>query len=220
MPGSQADQLAVAIRSPVTSQEYQEDSGVEVCREPEGFPGLVDELEIDHPATLGESPTGRREPAYDPRMVRWKELEDSEPEFAARCRSVFDAGLHKVLATLDASGAPRVSGTEMDFLGGDVWLGSMPDSRKLADLRRDPRLAVHCATIDQALSAGDAKLTGIALPGDLDTWTELTGKKVPPGGAAFFTIDLRSLTLTRVAGDRLVIEHWTPEAGYRKSDRA
>ncbi len=153
-------------------------------------------------------------------MARWQDIEDSAPDFAARCRAVFDAGLHKVIATLDANGAPRVSGTEMEFLGGDAWLGSMPGSRKLADLRRDPRLAVHCATIDQTLSEGDAKLTGVAVAGDAGRWSALTGKQMPPGEAAFFTIDVGSLTLTRVNGDRLVIEHWTPAGGYRKTDRA
>ena len=73
------------------------------------------------------------------------------PELAARARKIFDAYKHKTLATLRADGSPRVSGIEAEFWNGDVWLGSMPGSRKGADLKRDPRFALHSATVDPEL---------------------------------------------------------------------
>ena len=81
-------------------------------------------------------------------MARWAEIEAAEPEFAAAVRALFDAHRHKVLATVRKDGSPRVSGIELTFADGDVWFGSMAAARKLADLSRDARLALHCASVD------------------------------------------------------------------------
>jgi hypothetical protein len=40
------------------------------------------------------------------------------------------------LATLRRDGSPRISGTEVEFTDGQVWLGMMPGSLKALDLRR------------------------------------------------------------------------------------
>jgi hypothetical protein len=81
-------------------------------------------------------------------MARWEDVAAAEPGFAARVRQEFEAHRHKRLATLRKDGSPRISGIEMDFADGEVWLGVMPDSVKARDLRRDPRLAVHSASED------------------------------------------------------------------------
>ena len=65
-----------------------------------------------------------------------------------RVRAAFDAHAHKVLATLRADGSPRVSGIEMQFVAGEPWLAGMPDSVKFADLRRDPRFALHSGSAE------------------------------------------------------------------------
>ena len=83
-------------------------------------------------------------------MVAWKELEQAEPEFAARVRRLFDAGRHKTIATLRADGSPRISGIECEFAQGELRFGSMPGARKGADLRRINAaggLAALCRTI-------------------------------------------------------------------------
>jgi len=76
-------------------------------------------------------------------MAAWKDVEQAEPEFAARVRRLFEAGRHKTIATLRADGSPRISGIECEFAGGALRFGSMPGARKGADLRRDPRFALH-----------------------------------------------------------------------------
>jgi hypothetical protein len=45
-------------------------------------------------------------------MAAWRDVEQSEPEFAARVRRLFEAGRHKTIATLRADGSPRISGIE------------------------------------------------------------------------------------------------------------
>src|SRR5579864_4003812 len=76
-------------------------------------------------------------------VARWRVIEQSVPEFAARVRELFDAGRHKTIATLRADGSPRISGIECEFAEGDLRFGSMPRARKGADLKRDPRFALH-----------------------------------------------------------------------------
>jgi len=89
-------------------------------------------------------------------MAAWKDVEQAEPEFAARVRRLFDAGRHKTIATLRADGSPRISGVECEFADGELRFGSMPGARKGADLRRDPRFALH----GPAFHPGEGKEAG------------------------------------------------------------
>ncbi|WP_279582144.1 pyridoxamine 5'-phosphate oxidase family protein [Fodinicola feengrottensis] len=79
-------------------------------------------------------------------MTAWRDVEAAEPEFARRVRALFDAHKHKTIATLRADGSPRISGIETVFEAGELGFGSMPKARKGADLRRDPRFALHSST--------------------------------------------------------------------------
>ena len=63
-------------------------------------------------------------------MVSWNEVEQAEPEFAAKVRGLFDAHKHKTIATLRADGSPRISGIEAEFADGELTFGSMPRARK------------------------------------------------------------------------------------------
>src|SRR4029450_12421455 len=76
----------------------------------------------------------------------WGEFEQAEPEFAAKVKELFDAGRHKTIATVRADGAPRISGIECVIAEGQLTLGSMGNARKGADLKRDPRFALHGPT--------------------------------------------------------------------------
>ena len=76
-------------------------------------------------------------------MPSWSEVEAEAPELVALARRFLDAHVHKTLATLRRDGSPRISGTEIDFADGELWLGSMWRSAKALDLRRDPRFALH-----------------------------------------------------------------------------
>ena len=67
-----------------------------------------------------------------------------------------------MLGTLRADGSPRLTGLEVHFGEGELWLAMMPDSRKADDLRRDPRFSVHSAP-DVSMVDGDAKVGGRAI---------------------------------------------------------
>jgi hypothetical protein len=156
-------------------------------------------------------------------MPSWSEIEAEAPELAAQAKKVFDAHLHKTLATIRKDGSPRISGTEARFFEGDIYLGSMPDSRKAKDLLRDPRLALHSATVDATMADGDAKLAGRAIEvTDEETIKRFSGHvDQPPGPFHLFRIDITELTVTRLGDpqDHLVIETWRVGEGVTRVER-
>jgi len=93
-------------------------------------------------------PVSGRDRAQTVAMAAWKDVEQAETEFAARVRRLFDGGRHKTIAALRADGSPRISGVECEFADGELKFGSMPGARKGADLRRDPRFALHGPAFD------------------------------------------------------------------------
>jgi hypothetical protein len=135
---------------------------------------------------------------------------------------------HHLIATVRADGSPRISGTEVYFWEDNWWIGSMPGSRKSADLRRDPRMAVHSAPqpAEEGMSLGDAKLSALAVDlsgtDDFNRFVQhLTdaGSPPPPGPFDLFRLDVTEAAVTRVEGSDLVIDHWSPTDGYRQVKR-
>ena len=159
-------------------------------------------------------------------MASWEEIEAAAPELAARARASFDAHKHKVLATVRRDGSPRISGIEASFADGQLWLGMMPGSRKALDLRRDPRLALHSASVDPPSDdpsgwAGDAKLSGRAVEVDDPALLERLGAGDQAGSAHLFRVDITELVHTRVGdpADHLVIDLWQEGKGLRRMQR-
>ena len=157
-------------------------------------------------------------------MAHWKTFQDEAPDLAPLVEARFTAHLHHILGTLRSVGSPRLSGTELHLYGGDAWLGSMPDSQKGQDLRRDPRFTVHSAPIDTKLVHGDAKLSGLAML-ETDERTRqavarLVGREDGELGGDLFRLDLAEATLTRVMGDRLVVDTWRPGQELRHVERS
>src|SRR5438093_13766084 len=94
-------------------------------------------------------------------MASWAEFEAAEPEFAARVRKLMRSRKHLTMATLRRDGSPRISGTEVQFAGGQLTIGSMPGAVKAMDLLRDGRIAIHGPTHDPVKSGswrGEAKI--------------------------------------------------------------
>lgn len=104
-------------------------------------------------------------------MRTWTQFATDAPELAERARAVLTSTTNAVLATLRRDGSPRVSGIDPFFAEGELWIGSMPGARKGQDLRRDPRVALHCIPWEsrrvregrEAPGDADAKLTGRAV---------------------------------------------------------
>jgi Pyridoxamine 5'-phosphate oxidase len=155
-------------------------------------------------------------------MPTWAEIEQAEPEFARRVQQLFDAGRHKTIATLRADGSPRISGIECEFADGNLRFGSMTDARKGADLKRDPRFAVHGPTFHpeegkESEWPGEAKIAGRAILAGAIASDE--GSEQPDG--EMFLADITEVVLTALddAATKLVVESWTPERGLRRVER-
>jgi hypothetical protein len=150
-------------------------------------------------------------------VTTWGEFEAQQPEFAQRVRALFDAHRHKTIATLRADGAPRISGIESAFTDGELTFGSMANARKGADLRRDPRFALHSATIDPveghaAEWPGEAKIAGRALA--------LTTASTD-AAADSFRAEITAVVHTHLnkQATLLVVDWWTPGGGMQRVER-
>ena len=93
----------------------------------------------------------------------------------------------------------------------------MPNARKGADLRRDPRFALHSATVDpvegsEAQWPGEAKISGRAIAAGSIT-------EGPDGDR--FHADIAEVVHTHLneAATMLVVEWWTPTHGLRRVER-
>jgi hypothetical protein len=155
-------------------------------------------------------------------MARWSDVESEAPELAKRARAFFDARKHKTIATLRKDGSPRISGIEMEFRDGHIWLGSMWQAVKALDLQRDPRFALHSGSDDPPEWPGDAKLSGVAEEiTDPEVVRRLNGE-ASSGPSHLFRLDLReaSVVCLNEARDKIVIELWHPGEDVRRIERA
>ncbi|WP_431678236.1 pyridoxamine 5'-phosphate oxidase family protein [Kitasatospora sp. KL5] len=155
-------------------------------------------------------------------MTTWQDFEHEAPDLAPLVRARFEANKHHVLATLRRSGAPRVSGTEVEFVGADLTIGSMYGAVKALDLRRDGRFALHSNPGDETMADGDAKVSGTAVeitdPAELAAY-EGDLPQPPPGPYHAFRLEPGEVVLTTVEGDRLVIRSWRPGEQVRVFER-
>jgi hypothetical protein len=151
-------------------------------------------------------------------MASWAEFASAEPALASRVKERFAIRKHKTLATLRKDGSPRISGIEVEFADGELYFGMMPDSVKLRDLERDPRIALHSPTDDPPERnpqgwPGEAKLAGQALQVEVQHSLVVSGRR--------FRVDITEAVLTHLneAGDRLVVESWRPGNGSKRLER-
>ncbi len=153
----------------------------------------------------------------------WSEVEAEAPELSARARERLVAHKHLTLATLRRDGSPRISGIEITFAEGEVWLGSMPNAVKALDLQRDPRFAVHSGSDDPDKGwSGDAKFAGqVDEIDDEERKRAIVGDNAPPGPLHLFRCDVTELVVVRLGepADHLVIESWHEGRGLSQIER-
>lgn len=154
-------------------------------------------------------------------MASWSEIERQFPEFAARVRHYMDLRIHKVLGTVRADGSPRLSGTEVQFERGELWLGSMPRSWKAKDLLRDPRFSLHSGSEDPPKWRGDAKVAGVVVEVlDSEARRERLGAEEQKG-AHLFRADILEASVLEMGepADHLMVQIWSEGKGLRKVRR-
>lgn len=152
-------------------------------------------------------------------MAAWSEIVAAAPELAAAVQARFEAGRHKTIATLRADGSPRISGIECEFVDGQLRFGSMEGARKLADLLRDPRFALHGPTVhpvegEEAAWPGEVKVAGTA--------RRIVAENAGEGEGVQFVADITEVVHTHLddAATMLIVEWWTPTGGVQRAERA
>ena len=154
--------------------------------------------------------------------MRWGEFAGACPEIADRAAERFRGRELCMLGTLRADGSPRISPCELDFVGGELILGMMWQSRKARDLLRDPRCVLHSCATDRMGTEGDAKIYGDAVdvqdPELRQAYREAVKARIDwaPDEPHFhaFAIDVHSAGFITFAEPRIVLT-WDHERGIR-----
>src|SRR2546421_12780931 len=103
--------------------------------------------------------------------MHWSHFAEEQPALAAlgqqRLGQERLGGPGVVLVgTVSADGTARISPVEALFWEDDLWLSMLWGSRKVADLRRDPRVLIHSIVAGREGTLGEYKLRGRAVPED------------------------------------------------------
>ncbi|MFF4401201.1 pyridoxamine 5'-phosphate oxidase family protein [Streptomyces sp. NPDC001480] len=154
--------------------------------------------------------------------MTWESFSTAAPEFAGTVQECFGAHRHHVLATLRKDGSPRTSGLEVRFLGGELWLGMMPDSLKALDLRRDPRFALQSNPGPGTdPGTGDVRISGRAIEVEAGAAKDAYVKEAePPQPFHLFRTELTEVVRTYVEDDTyLVVQVWKPGEPPRRIRR-
>ncbi|GAA2506793.1 pyridoxamine 5'-phosphate oxidase family protein [Streptomyces thermolineatus] len=149
--------------------------------------------------------------------TNWSEFRAAEPVFARIVEERFLGHRHHVLATLRKDGSPRLTGLEVTFRSGELWLGMMQGSRKAGDLRRDPRFALHANPGGgTGMDGGDVRVAGCAAevtdPATVARFSREVGQPEP---FHLFRAELTEVVRVSVEGDELVVQAWRPGRAVR-----
>ena len=155
-------------------------------------------------------------------MTSWSQVEREAPELAARAKGFLDAHTHLTLATLRRDGSPRISGTEIVWSGGDLYIGSMWRAVKALDLIRDPRYALHSGSADPDDGwQGDAKLAGRAEELSEDEISRVFPDRKGPSRMHSFRLHVSELVVVGLDEPRehMVIDSWHEGRGLTTRKR-
>ena len=120
-------------------------------------------------------------------MAAWVDVQSGAADLADTVGKTFAIRKHATMATVQRDAAPRISGTDVGLRRrrGDLPR-MMPGARRAADLRRDPRVAVHCPTEDTptddpARWRGDGKITARTVEVEPHRFVSTSNESCAPG---------------------------------------
>ena len=127
-----------------------------------------------------------------------------------------------MLGTLRLGGWPRISPCELDFVGDELLLGMMWESRKARDLLRDARCVLHSCVCNRDGTEGDFKLYGRARdehdPAIHRAYRAAVRARIdwePSGPFHLFAIEVESAGFVIYAPERYGMA-WDPARGTRR----
>jgi hypothetical protein len=146
--------------------------------------------------------------------MTWRELADAVPAIAGPGRERLEAARVALLATLRPDGSPRISPIEPYLTDEHLLLGAMSWSAKAADLRRDPRCALHSVVADRDSGEGELKLFGrvvVAVSDVRDACSAAWWQGRPPELATVFTLQIEEAAYIDwdIEGGTMVVRRWS-----------
>ncbi len=163
--------------------------------------------------------------------MRWAELEERQPRLGQLARQrMLEQGVVLVV-TIRRDGTPRLSPVEPFVLDGSLWLSMLWESRKAADLTRDPRILVHSIITSRDGGEGEVKIRGLARA-EHDPAVQLRyaeavaaslGWRPEPGRFHLFEVDIDNVTYIRfddATGDQTVARWPPPQEFIRRGTSA
>jgi hypothetical protein len=142
----------------------------------------------------------------------------SAPELARLGMAQLTATRVALLGTLRRDASPRISPIEPYLVEGQLLVGAMAWSRKVDDLRRDPRYVLHSAVTDPDSGEGEFKLYGLAV----EVGDELRGATVeawwssrPSDNAIVFSLHVGQAVFIEWGTDEglMTVHRWSPQRG-------
>jgi predicted pyridoxine 5'-phosphate oxidase superfamily flavin-nucleotide-binding protein len=154
--------------------------------------------------------------------MNWKEFTAAAPEIARQAQEAFEDQHLAVLGTLRRDGWPRISPCEVYFVDGEMLLGMMPNSAKVEDLRRDPRITVVNGQESREPKRGDVKLYGRAREvldrGQRDRFADAQEALIswrPPDHVPVFAVEIESAAYISFGEGRRLLR-WTSDTGEQE----
>jgi len=152
--------------------------------------------------------------------MQWGEFEQRQPKLAAvGATRLIEPGVILVV-TIRADGSPRLSPVEPLIVDGALFLSMLWNSRKAADLLRDPRILAHSIVAGRDGGDGEFKVRGTArVEADSQaqarfaaTAAATVGWEPTPGRFHLFSVDIDDVVFIRYdepTGDQF-LSAWPP----------
>lgn len=155
----------------------------------------------------------------------WRDMERGAPEIARLGTARLSAARVAMLGTVRRDGWPRISPVEPYLVNGRLLVGAMTWSAKAADLRRDPRYALHTMVTGPDSGEGELKLRGRAVQagpalraGAAQAWWAAW----PQDTAIVFMLGIGQALY--VAWDidhgEMTVHRWSAQGGYSRRARS
>lgn len=154
----------------------------------------------------------------------WRDLELGAPEIARLGMERISTARVALLGTLRADASPRISPVEPYFVQGQLLVGAMTWSRKVADLLRDPRYVLHSAVTGPDSGEGELKLYGPAVEAGQDLRGAAAGawwSAWPADKAIVFSLRIEQAVFIEwdTGHSSMTVHRWSPGSGYTQTSR-
>lgn len=155
----------------------------------------------------------------------WESFARSAPEPAADARALLERHGFVLLGTVRRDGTPRISPVEVHFVGEQLMLVLVPNSRKAEDVRRDARVVLQSPVTDphdpgpelkvraQAREIGDEELRSAVA----DVVEQSSGWRPAPSWL-FLALSLNEVTWIRWRSDgSATVARWSARSSATSS---